>query len=607
MFTGTRNSIPISFVTLPTRILRLSRPAFAAVRLLLALTILTPPASSAPALAPIEIAAKWVHAGELRDITVHKFGRNAYFRLDQLARLSDAQIRWQPVAGQVCLNNANGELCFDWESNAVSLDDRRLRETVAMRFENEQLFVPISFVTSERFGAFSATRLTWNSDRLRLMQDPEVNLRIPQVERTNGIYRLALDVNPQSQPQLIEKNSRRVWLRFGRAISNGSQVLEGDTVIHDVRVTQRRHSADLILNLGDDATAADVYYEDGKRRLVIEVTPSARVRELAMAAGEGSDAAKSVIAAAPASAPKAPAPSRPAKSAKLSIPERSPVISVGGAAAAIVEPKIGPAETPVIKAKPLKTAPLVVRPSRIRTYVIDAGHGGLDSGAIGVRGTLEKDINLSVARELARQLRKVKDVKVIMTRDKDEFIALAQRTAIANHANADLFVSIHCNSALSSKGNGFESYYLAADATDKAAAAVARVENSVVRLEAEKGADRSKLGQLLASMAVYNFMNESSKFASIISKKIRDKSNVEKAAVKEADFFVLRGAQMPSVLLELEYLSNPVSEVRLRSSRYQSQLVRGIVDGILTYDRQHRQEQSAYVSQPGRNNGRIDR
>ena len=249
----------------------------------------------------------------------------------------------------------------------------------------------------------------------------------------------------------------------------------------------------------------------------------------------------------------------------------------------------------------------MVHASNVRTYVIDAGHGGLDSGAIGVRGTLEKDINLAVARELARQLRKLKDVRVIMTRDKDEFIALGQRTSMANGANADLFVSIHCNSALSSKGNGFESYYLAADATDKAAAAVARVENSVVSLEVSKGADRGKLGRLLASMAVYNFMNESSKFASIVCRNLRDRSNIDKTAVKEADFFVLRGAQMPAVLLELEYLSNPVSEIRLRSSRYQSQLVKGIIEGILSYDKQHRQEQSAYASQPGRDNGRIER
>ena len=193
-------------MALPNPIHGLFRPAFAVARLFLAIAFLTQPTFAAPAVAPVESSAQWIHAGELRDITVHKFGRNVYLKLDQLARLSDAQIRWQSVGGQVCLNNANGELCFDWESKAVSRDDRRLRESVAMRFENEQLFVPVSFVTSDHFGAFSATRLSWNADRLRLVQDLEVNLRIPQVERTNGVYRLVLDVNPQSQPQLIEKS-----------------------------------------------------------------------------------------------------------------------------------------------------------------------------------------------------------------------------------------------------------------------------------------------------------------------------------------------------------------------------------------------------------------
>ena len=326
MFTGTPNSIRTNAVKPPAVSSRLRREALNFSRFLLAAFLLTPPAHAGPVLVPIETPAQWVHAGEIRDLTVHKIGKDLYLKLEHLARLSDAQIRWQPAAGQVCLNNANGELCFDWESKAVSFDDRRLRETVAMRFENDQLFVPISFVTSDRFQAFSATRLSWNADHLRLVQDPEVNLRIPQVERAEGVYRLAFDINPQSQPQLIEKSDKRIWLRFGRAISDGSQVLEGDTVIHEVRVVQKRHSADLILNLGDDAADSDVYFEDAKRRLVISVTPSPRVQGLPVVASAPTETSKP-DAARPDAAP-APKPAvKAVKSHKLSIPEHAPVLT----------------------------------------------------------------------------------------------------------------------------------------------------------------------------------------------------------------------------------------------------------------------------------------
>lgn len=567
----------------------------------------------APVVPPIiETPAQWIHAGELRDLTIQKIDKDVYLKIERLAQLSEAQVRWQPAAGQVCLNNSNGEMCFDWDSKAVSLDDRRLRDQVPMRFESNDLFVPLKFVTTPAFESFSATHLSWNAEHLQLVQVPEVNLRIPQVERINGIYRMAFDVNPESQPQLIEKSDRRIWLRFSRAITNGSQILEGDTVIHEIRINQKRHSVDLELALGDDAADSDVYFEDGRKRLVIEVTPTAKAVTLAPVAVSVADETHTSKPATPSAAPAAPAPhpvpSRAAKSAKtrnLSIPDH-----VAPALAPVVAAVAKPAALPVPetnKAKILRTAVAPSRNSAVRTYVIDAGHGGMDCGAIGVRGTLEKDINLAVARELARQLRKEKNVRVIMTRDKDEFIPLDQRTAIANAAGADLFVSIHCNSSLSSKGNGFESYYLAADATDKAAAAVARVENSVVSLEVQKGAEKSKLGQLLASMAVYNFLNESSRFADFICRRVHDRANVDRTSVKEANFFVLRGAQMPAVLLELEYLSNPVSEIRLRSSRYQNQLVKAILDGILAYDRQYHREQTAYATQSGRDSGRTER
>jgi N-acetylmuramoyl-L-alanine amidase len=242
--------------------------------------------------------------------------------------------------------------------------------------------------------------------------------------------------------------------------------------------------------------------------------------------------------------------------------------------------------TAVVPAVPKKKEPVTPRAASNNdgwTVVIDAGHGGLDPGAIGSRGTFEKDVNLKVAKELAEVLGKNKNFKVVLTRSKDEFLTLAERTHIANKMDADIFVSVHCNSSLSVKSTGFEVYILSPEATDQAAAAVARIENSVVALEAKKGEGSGRLSELLASMAVYGTINESSKVAAYVCRGVRKRSSIDQTSVKEANFHVLRGAQMPGVLVELGYLSHPYSELQLRSSRYLNSLAKGLAEGILMY------------------------
>ena len=389
---------------------------------------------------------------------------------------------------------------------------------------------------------------------------------LPHVEKMVDRYRMTIPT-PEAMPHyLIEKSPKKIWLRLVRPSTDGSQILEGDSVINEVRLVQRAYSADLIVTLGDDALSNDVYFDEGKKKIVVDVFTSERVtRRTADRAAAQSD---------------------------------SPVLKMKG-----LPPKQrhGIAKQQRAVPKSIGT-PLTALPKRKNEtlVVIDAGHGGMDSGAIGTRGTLEKDINLDFAKALAKVLSKEPNIRVIMTREKDEFIPLQDRTRMANEAGADFFVSIHCNSSLSPKNDGFETYFLSPDATDKAAASVARLENSVVALESNKGEASSRLSELLASMAVGNFINESSKFASILCRNIRIHTSMDKAQVKEADFFVLRGAQMPAILVELEYLSNPVSEFKLRSSRYRSQLVKAVTEGIKSYERQSRQEREAMASQVSR-------
>jgi N-acetylmuramoyl-L-alanine amidase len=401
---------------------------------------------------------------------------------------------------------------------------------------------------------------------------------LPHVEKLSDRYRLTIETPDGLPHYLVDKTDDRVWLRLMRPAAYPSQILEGDSVVKDVRLIRHRRSSDVIINFGEDAKSSDVYFDEGRQHLVVDVMIAPFVDTQAT--------------------PKPAVISMPKKTVKSAVKKGLQPIVVKKTPPPEPEvPSAAPAPATAVVATP-KPKPVVQRKDGAILIVVDAGHGGLDCGAIGTRGTLEKKINLDVARALSKALSKEKNVEVLMTRDSDVFIPLQERTRIANDANADLFVSVHCNSSLGAKNTGFETYYLAPSATDKAAAAVARQENSVVGLEASKGEHSTRLNEVLASMAVGNYINESSRFASLVCRHVRQETSQNKVEIKEADFFVLRGAQMPSILLELEYLSNPLTEIKLRSSRFQTQMVKAVVSGIKAYRKQKKLEQEAMASQP---------
>ena len=237
------------------------------------------------------------------------------------------------------------------------------------------------------------------------------------------------------------------------------------------------------------------------------------------------------------------------------------------------EPEITAPVAPVEEAK---------RP-RVRTIVIDPGHGGKDPGAIGPRGTKEKDVVLKIAHKLAKELHKNLKTRVILTRYHDIFLPLAERTAIANREKADLFISIHCNASLKSRTKGFEVYFLSDEASDEEAQAVANMENAVMALE-EKKEQGNELSSILWSLTMNEFMNESSEICSLISSEVdRKLRTVENRGVKQAGFTVLRGAKMPAILVEAAFISNRSGERRLKNSKFQKNLVESVCVGVEKY------------------------
>jgi N-acetylmuramoyl-L-alanine amidase len=218
----------------------------------------------------------------------------------------------------------------------------------------------------------------------------------------------------------------------------------------------------------------------------------------------------------------------------------------------------------------------------IRKIVIDAGHGGKDPGAIGVRGNHEKDIVLDIAKRLAEQLQ-ANGVEVVLTRQTDVFHPLADRSEIANKEKADFFISIHANAANARSANGFEAYYLCPDYDDFSKAVQIR-ENAVIKYE--ENADYKKSSDLNATlwdMILSENRIESMEMANSISNSLQKSLRLRTRYIRGANFYVLKGAHMPAVLLEVGYLTNPQEAARLNNPYYRQMLAEAIVAGILEY------------------------
>lgn len=219
----------------------------------------------------------------------------------------------------------------------------------------------------------------------------------------------------------------------------------------------------------------------------------------------------------------------------------------------------------------------------IKTIVLDAGHGGGDIGAKGrYHMLLEKDKALAITKKVRGILEK-KGLKVIMTRDEDVFIPLPKRAELANKAGADLFVSIHINSSRSRLLRGFECYYLS-DAADDNARALEAAENSSLKLNGQAGVEHSTgLDKTLWDMTLTENRIESAQLAGDIVDSVTLTVPIQNRGVKTAKFYVLKHTNMPSVLVEVCYISNRVDETKLKNVQFQDNMANAIAGGILKY------------------------
>ncbi|WP_305046620.1 N-acetylmuramoyl-L-alanine amidase [Geoalkalibacter sp.] len=269
----------------------------------------------------------------------------------------------------------------------------------------------------------------------------------------------------------------------------------------------------------------------------------------------------------------APAPAKPAAKSAAPAPAKAPSGKEDG---------IGRILDRAPDDKPLSIhLPSGQERASLRRIVVDPGHGGKDPGAVGPNGLLEKDVNLAMAKLLKAHLEKELGVEVHLTRDRDVYLSLQERTAIANRLDADLFISLHANASPNRGAYGTETYFLNLARSEQAAAVAARENGTTLK---EVGDLEAILFDLMANAKI----NESSRLASEIQKALvsdlsRSFTNIKDLGVRQGPFHVLIGATMPSVLVEVAFISHPREEALLADRQFQDKSARAIARAVRNY------------------------
>jgi N-acetylmuramoyl-L-alanine amidase len=241
-----------------------------------------------------------------------------------------------------------------------------------------------------------------------------------------------------------------------------------------------------------------------------------------------------------------------------------------------------PAVEQPVAARPVPAA--ATTGAKFKTIVIDPGHGGIEIGAKGKFGLLEKDVTLAIALKLRDIIEKNLAFRVFLTRDKDTDVALESRAALANNHKADLFISIHANGSLRKNARGSETYFLSLNATDEDARRLAYLENATGKLEGRLEQDsQDDIKMILWDLAQSAYLKQSSELAGEIQAELNRLLGTENRGVKQAPFKVLTGAACPAVLVETAFISNPEEEKELGSGAFQDNVAQAIYRSLVEY------------------------
>ncbi|MDR1942305.1 MAG: N-acetylmuramoyl-L-alanine amidase [Endomicrobium sp.] len=526
-----------------------------------------------------------------------------FFSIKEVAEIYNAVLEWKPVSSEVVMQINNKKMSIKANSNYVYFGKIPKKMTMPSRLIKNDLYISPEILTSPEFAQITETETSWNKQALVLTVNRKSNITairyFTRPENTEIVVELS-----EPLAYTLSKGSASLVLTVHRGKVQRDFIYANNGMIRDILYDTNGKSADIKINLQQTPLLVKSAKLEKPDRISIDIIHSKKlditnVGETVIDSREEPDKTASITEissenqdAAPDSAAQPPVTAQYDNSliAESVIEtdqdnkdlKKVPVAKFENKN--IVDDSYSIIDDSSSFRQIKKEMPAANDGSRRkRIIVIDAGHGGEDPGAVGPNGTKEKDINLAIAHKLKALLDKDENYETVLTRKDDIFIPLAERTNIANENHADLFISIHCNSNFNRDVSGFEVYFLSEKATDSEAAATATLENSVVELEGKPTKKRALLQEMLWSMTVNEYINDSSELCSFVASETPGRLKVHNRGVKQASFYVLRGAQMPAILVESAFLSNYSEESKLNTGKFQTAVSDSVYEGITKY------------------------
>lgn len=440
--------------------------------------------------------------------------------------------------------------------------------------QDSTLYVPLSFFTQ-----FSSYDIAYIQNKI--IVERKYTLAFKEQKHQAGKSQIFFRAKGEL-PFKIEKSTKdKVNIFFPGAIVKRDEIISSkNDFLSRIRISQKKKGVQIVALLKKNAKHWDFYY-NGKY-FIFEMSSSAIKRSVGNEDTQEDDADNII-----------PLPPSVLQEGQYTQKEDEDIIELGeefftGTGISVedtfsqkvsLEPKILPAST---------ILPLSQNKGKLK-ILIDPGHGGKDPGATRKGSAKEKELNLKVARQVYNLLKKEKNIEVKMTRNNDTFVSLGDRARMSVKQDSDIFVSIHTNAAKKRTASGFEVYFRSDKASDAEAAQTAALENEALQYEGQTTSGLSFTDLLLQSLATNENINQSSKLAAhirLLASKDSAKTGIKvfnNSAIKQANFYVLKGVKCPAVLVEMGYISNASDRKRLNNKNTQTRVAKIIAKGILTY------------------------
>lgn len=447
-----------------------------------------------------------------------------YVAVDDINAAFGTSSREDRQAGGLTITARTRSVVVTADQNVVSVSGRLVSLPAPALRRDNRWFVPIDFLPRALALAVELRLDLRRATRLLVVGDLRVPRVVARVDAGTTNVAVTFEVTPNTDSRVVSQPGRLVLQLEADALELTVPTLPAQTFLLGISAGDTPSSITLLLGPRYASHRVTTSQADaGSGRVTIDLLPATTDQ--------------TPVAGTPA------APGQPPIDTRPSIPAQGP--STG-----------------------------------LRTVVLDPGHGGEELGTQGAKGTLEKEITLSVARRLRTLIETRLGLKVFLTREDDRTMSLDDRSAFANNHQADVFLSIHANSAVRPALKGAEVYFLTVERAD--AEARKRAEDNQTTLPALGGGTRA-IDLILWETAQARYLEQSSALAGFVEQALRGRVEMSPRAIQQAPFRVLVGANMPAALVEIGYLSNTDQETQLASGSYQDQVAQALLDALIRF------------------------